>query len=338
MKPDSSSWTALTHDRTNGAVDLLAWSRDGSKIYFDREWGPGRIYSIGALGGEPRLVLDNAWQPEPLPDGSLIAQRPSVEGRERLLRFWPESGRTQVLSATVQFTDMPTVRAFPDGREIAVFGLPANTTGPPRPFALTLQSLAVRDLSSGLAPENLRAPIAVTQDGRSILIQRRRDDTVNTLSLPRSGSAPIQTLLSLPYIVAPLSQDVALDGSLYMDQPQSTRSILNLSSSGTFLAEVPFPIGLQTVVGLPDGAFVFSAARRGRSDLFLGRIGAEPQLPPQQSGIRQPARRAPAGRQSGLYRRRRAPTPYRHRFPARWPDRPPLSGRCPAGKLHHRAC
>jgi hypothetical protein len=195
-----------------------------------------------------------------------------------LLRFWPESGRTQVLPATVQFTDMPTVRAFPDGREIAVFGLPANTSGPPRPFALNLQSLAVRDLSSGLKPETLRAPIAVTEDGRSVPIQRRRDDTMDTLALPRSGSAPVQTLISLPYIVAPLSQDVAPDGSLYMDQPQSTRSILNLSPSGSLLAEVPFPIGLQTVVGLAEGAFVFSVARRGRSDLFLGRIGAEPQL------------------------------------------------------------
>ncbi|MGA2117404.1 MAG: winged helix-turn-helix domain-containing protein [Bryobacteraceae bacterium] len=278
MKPDSFSWTALTHDRTNGAVDLVAWSRDGSKIYFDREWGPGRIYSIGALGGEPRLVVDNAWLPEPLPDGSLIAQRPSAEGREQLFRFWPDSGRTQVLPATVQYLDRPNVRAFPDGREIAVFGLPANAAGPPRPFALNLKSLAVRDLSSGLAPETLRAPIAVTEDGRFILIQRRRDDSLDTLALPRSGSAPVQTLLSLPYNVAPLSQDAAPDGSLYMDQPQEARSILNLSSSGTFLAEVPFPIGLQTVVGLADGAFVFSVARRGRSELFLGRIGAEPQL------------------------------------------------------------
>lgn len=278
MKPDSSSWTALTHDRANGAVALVAWSRDGSKIYFDREWGPGRIYSIGALGGEPRLVLDNAWLPEPLPDGSLIAQRPSVEGREQLFRFWPDSGRIQALPATVQYADTPNVRAFPDGREIAVFGLPAKITGLPRPFALNLQSLAIRELSSGLALEALGGPIAVTQDGRSVLIQRRRDDTVDTIALPRSGSAPPRTLLSLPYMDAPLSQDVAPDGSIYMDHPESQRSILNLSLTGTITAEVPFPTGLQTVVGLPEGAFVFSARRRGRSDLFLGRIGTEPQL------------------------------------------------------------
>src|SRR6202023_3390700 len=155
--PVPSSWPALTHDRANGAVASLAWSRDGAKIYFDREWGQGRIYSIGPLGGEPRLVLENAWLPEPLPDGSLIAQRPSSEGREQLLRFWPDSGRTQILPATVRYNDSPNVRAFPDGREIAVFGLPANAAGQPRPFVLNLQSLESRILASDLAAaETLR--------------------------------------------------------------------------------------------------------------------------------------------------------------------------------------
>jgi hypothetical protein len=283
MRPDSSSWTALTHDRSNGAVALVAWSRDGSKIYFDREWGPGRIYSIGALGGEPRLVLDNAWQPEPLPDGSLIVQRPSLEGREQLLRFWPESGRTQVLPVTVRYSDMPTVRAFPDGREIAVFGLAANTAGLPRPLALNLQSLGIRNLSSGLALETLRGPIAVTQDGRDVLIQRRRGDTADTIALPRSGSAQPQVLISLPGIAAPISQDVAPDGSIFMDLSGFDRSILNLTPSGTVQAEIPLPQlaeggGPHAVVALPGDAVVFEVRRHGRSELFLGRNGAESQL------------------------------------------------------------
>jgi len=284
MRPDSSSWTAITHDRANGAVARFAWARDGSKIYFDREWGPGRIYSIGALGGEPRLVLENAWMPEPLPDGSLIAQRPSSEGRQQLLRFWPDSGRIQVLPATVRFTDSPNVRAFPDGRAIAVFGLPANAAGPPQLFTLNLQSLEIRNLASPLAPaETLREPLAVSQDGRSVCIQRRRDDTVDTIALPRSGSAPPQTLISLPGIGGPISQDVAPDGSIYMDHSEVQLSILNLSPSGTVRAEIPIPQfaegeGRHTVIALPDGAVVFDMRRRDRSELFLGRNGAEPQL------------------------------------------------------------
>lgn len=285
MKPDSSSWVALTHDRANGAVASLAWSHDGSKIYFDREWGPGRIYSIGPLGGEPRLVLENAWVPEPLPDGSLIAQRPSSEGREQLIRFWPASGHTQVLRATVRFSDSPNVRAFPDGREIAVYGLPAGAAGLPRPFILNLQSLETHELSLDPAiAGTLRAPIAVTPDGRSVLMQRRRDDTVDTVLLPRSGSAAFQTLISLPGIATPVSQDVAPDGSIYMDHAGYERSILILSPAGTLQAEIPVPqLGegseeTRSVIGLPDGGVVFNVRRHGRSDLFLGRKGAEPQL------------------------------------------------------------
>ncbi len=284
MKPDSFSWTALTHDRTNGAVASLAWSRDGAKIYFDREWDPGRIYSIGPLGGEPRLVLENAGLPEPLPDGSLIAQRPSAEGREQVIRFWPDSGRTQVLPVTVRFTDSPNVRAFPDGREIAVFGLPANAAGPPRPFTLNLQSLEIRNLSlDPVAAETLREPIAITQDGRSVLMQRHHDDTIDTVAVPRSGSAAFQTLISLPGIAAPISQDVAPDGSIYMDHSGFERSILTLSPTGTVQAEIPVPQlaeggGNRAVIGLPDGGVVFDVQRHGRSELFIGRKGAEPQL------------------------------------------------------------
>lgn len=283
MKPDSSSWTALTNDRANGAVARVAWARDGSKIYFDREWGPGRIYSIGALGGEPRLVLENAWMPEPLPDGSLIVQRPSSEGREQLLHFWPDSGRIQVLPATVGHTDSPDVRAFPDGQEIAVLGLPLNVAGPPQLFALNLRTLEIRRLDSGAPAHTFREPLAVSEDGRSVYVQRRRDDTVDTVAVPRSGSGPPKTLISLPGIAGPISQDVAPDGSIYMDHSGFERSILNLSQSGIVGAEIPLPQfaeggGVRTVVALPGGPFVFSVWRHGRSDLFLGRDRAEPQL------------------------------------------------------------
>ena len=281
MKPGSSSWTVLTRDRDQGAVASVAWARDGSKIYFDREWGPGRIYSIGPLGGEPRLVLENAWIPEPLPDGSLIAMRPSSEGRQQLLRFWPDSGRIQVLPATARFKDSPDFRAFPDGREIAVFGLPARASGPPRLFVLDLQSLQVRDLSRtvGLGA-SVREPIAVTQDGNAILILRNREDSVDLVAVPRSGGA-LRPLLTLPALVAPISLDVAPDGSLYMDHSKFEHPVLNLSASGELRSEIPAPaladpvLSLATVA-LPGGAVVFNSRRSGRSELLVGRRGSEP--------------------------------------------------------------
>ncbi len=284
MKPESSSWTALTHNRDQGAIVHVAWSRDGSRIYFDREWQPSRIYSIGPLGGEPRLILENAWMPEPLPDGSLIAQRPSSEGRDQLIRYWPDSGRTQLLPATVLFEDSPNVRAFPDGSELAVFGLPANAAGPSRLLLLNLQTLQVRDLSRVLpAGEIFREPIAITRDGRSILIQRHREDTVETVAVPRSGDGRPQAWLSLPALIAPLSEDVAPDGSIYMDHCEFERSVLTLSESGVVQSEIPTPALSEVVrslaaVALPGGSVVFNLRRRGRSELFVGHSGVEPQL------------------------------------------------------------
>jgi serine/threonine protein kinase len=36
LNPDSGNWTVLTHDRSRGTVQEIAWSPDGSKLYFDR--------------------------------------------------------------------------------------------------------------------------------------------------------------------------------------------------------------------------------------------------------------------------------------------------------------
>jgi eukaryotic-like serine/threonine-protein kinase len=277
MKPDSSSWTALTNDHTGGAVSSVAWSHDGSRIYFDREWEGGKIYSIGPLGGTPRLVLENAWVPEPLPDGSIVAERLSAGGREQLIRFWPDSGRTQVLPATILHTDAPRVRVFPDGREIAVFGNAANAPGPHRFFVLNLQTLAIRYLNVG---PDVKEPLAVTAD--AVLMERRREDTIDIIAAPRSGSGPVKTLLSLPFTTAPISLDAAADGSLYMDHSGFARSILIASPSGTVLEEIPVPEVVEhsrarAVVGLPERAFAFAVGPGDRSRLYVARHGAEPQ-------------------------------------------------------------
>src|SRR5439155_17521897 len=93
MKPDSRSWTMLTVDRTSGYIATIAWAPDGSKIYFDRYWGhPRGIYSLPPLGGVPRLVLDDAYGPEPLAGGSLIVAKLSDQGDHQLFHYYPDSG------------------------------------------------------------------------------------------------------------------------------------------------------------------------------------------------------------------------------------------------------
>jgi hypothetical protein len=89
----------------------------GSKIYFDR-WSedPAGIYYVPAVGGEERLVLENAGGPEVLRDGSLLVARFNDQRLLQLCRFWPESGRLQPLPAVSDWQWGFYASAFPDGR------------------------------------------------------------------------------------------------------------------------------------------------------------------------------------------------------------------------------
>jgi hypothetical protein len=71
-----------------------------------------------------------------------------------------------------------------------------------------------------------------------------------------------------------------------MDHSEHDTSILKFSPSGVVQAEIPLPklsgVGGFFGVGglpmnLPDDAIVFNMWRHGRSDLFIGRTGVEPQ-------------------------------------------------------------
>jgi len=121
MKPNSDSWNVLTSDREHGCIVTAAWASDGSKIYFDRVWGyPIGIYFVRPLGGERRMLLEEAFGPAPLPDGSLIVLKTTDKGNNQLFHFWPESGKFEALPAFVQgWSDVtPMLRAFPDGKEL----------------------------------------------------------------------------------------------------------------------------------------------------------------------------------------------------------------------------
>jgi Tol biopolymer transport system component len=84
MNPESGNWTVLTKDRTRGYVSRVAWSRDGARIYYDRFTDvPLGVYSVPAIGGDERLLLNDANGAEPLADGSLIVSKMSVLPRRR---------------------------------------------------------------------------------------------------------------------------------------------------------------------------------------------------------------------------------------------------------------
>ena len=115
MKPETGNWTVLTREREHGAVQEIAWSPDGTRLYFSRMLGsPRGIYSIPVLGGEERLVLEAAANPEMLPDGSLLVLKIDAKRQFQIHHYWPETGKLEPLAAEVDYTDISApLRTFP---------------------------------------------------------------------------------------------------------------------------------------------------------------------------------------------------------------------------------
>jgi len=138
MDSQSGTWDVLTKRLEPGVRIHAAWSPDGSKVYFTRGTTEGvNIYSIPAVGGEERLVLDNAYFPEPLSDGSMLITRTNATGQPQLHRFWPDSNRIEPLPAYLSspLDPLVPVRAFADGKEAVFFGRVMTEKGPRTPSA-----------------------------------------------------------------------------------------------------------------------------------------------------------------------------------------------------------
>ncbi len=194
LNPDSGNWTVLTHERSRGTVQEIAWSHDGSKLYFDRVSSlPVGIYTVPSLGGEERLVLNNAASPEALPDGSLLIWRVDAERKNRIYHFWPDSERLEPLQAWIPPTfPVALMRVFPDGKEAVFFGLADGMAAgePPHLFAIDLASGKTRRLAPELPIRQTSEGflIAPTPDNRSVLIDLPAGNLHQIVSVPRSGS------------------------------------------------------------------------------------------------------------------------------------------------------
>jgi eukaryotic-like serine/threonine-protein kinase len=280
MDLDSGSWTQLTHGRANGFVNEICWSRDGSKIYFDRIYSePHGIYAISRLGGEERLVLEDAANPAVLPDGSMLAIRVDKDRRNQLIHFWPESAQVQALKAWAAISAESMFRAFPDGKEAVFFGRAGdgNPDEPPNLYAIELASGRARVIAAGanLSPSYFAFPIGVTPDGQSVLVDAHAGDLHRITSIPRKGAGqpkPLVSSTSAPYYL-----DVGADGSIFADQVARPLEILRFPLSGGTPERVAVSENSQSVymnpVELPDGRVLISSLRSGRAQMLAGKPG-----------------------------------------------------------------
>ncbi|MGH9255572.1 MAG: protein kinase domain-containing protein [Vicinamibacterales bacterium] len=286
MTPQSGDWTVLTRDRSRGGIGAIGWSQDGTRLFFDRfRDGPRGIFTVPVLGGEERIVLEDAIGPELLSDGSLLVTRINADRVFQLHRFWPETGRLEplpaLLSASVLYA---AVRVFPDGREAVFFGRPLEGTQ-------TADHLHVIDLTSGrvrrivpaisISPASWLFPLAVTQDGDWVLFDLAAGNLHRIVAVPRDGSAQVRPIVTLTE--TPLWLDMGLDGSLYVDQVDQPPALLRFTPASGALDRIPLPNGVGTnglvwTLPLPDGRVLLTLRIVGRDRVMVMAPGRDPVL------------------------------------------------------------
>jgi eukaryotic-like serine/threonine-protein kinase len=277
MKPSSGNWTVLTREREHGQVQEITWSPDGTRLYFSRMIGnPRGIYSVPVLGGEERLVLEAAANPEMLPDGSLLVLKINAKRQFQIHHYWPETGKLEPLPAAVALTDISApLRTFPDGKEAAYVGRPltGDEVGPEALYALDLQTGRSRRLSPGLVmparPEGIGFPMAITPDGQRVLLSLSKGDLRTLVAVPRTGNGLPEAWISFTQNMWYL--DVGPDGALYMDQLLERQEALRFPASGGRPEILARALAMGPVLERGDGSLLVSAVFAGHTRIAMAR-------------------------------------------------------------------
>ena len=281
MTPETGNWSMLTHSRQHGNVTNVAWAPDGGSIYYDRITAvPQGIYSVPVLGGDERLVFADAFRPEALPDGSLLAVKLNSKHEWQLFRFWPETGRVHDLPVAADDIQdsLENPRVFPDGKEAVIDGAPLGQEGGGmRLLVVDLATGTTRPLAPGLARGNGAPGYAVSRDGKSVLIVQEHGEFTHVISVPARGRGPAQTLFTATHEM--WGVDSAPDGSVYAcvtDLPAELVSRPLDRDQTETLARFPEVSDPDLMAVLPDGRVVLTVLYSDRARLVAVERGKNP--------------------------------------------------------------
>ena len=277
LKPSSGDWTVLTKKKGGGSIYKVCWSRDGNKLFFDRVSDVALgVFTIPPLGGEERLILEDAQGPEALPDGSLLVVRRDANRNFQLHRLWPETGKlSPVGPAVVPEAPGWSVRALSDGSAAVFWGRLANGQDKARRvYRLDLATGRAEPLSHELP---LAPPLAVGPDGRSFLACLVTGDLYQAVSVSADGTGvkPLFPVTGRPWFI-----DAGSDGSLYVDTMDNPAELLTYAPGGGVPERLAATSGnlITSPVQLPDGSVVLPTQVLGRRRLLVAAHGLEPRL------------------------------------------------------------
>ena len=275
MDSESGNWDVLTKRPEAGVRIHASWSRDGSKVYFTRgSYARVNVYSIPSIGGEERLVLDNAYFPEPLPDGSLLVTRSTGGSQPQLYRFWPENSRLEPLPVflTTGLDPLVPLRAFADGKEAVFFGRAMTPTGldaQPDLYIIDLLTKQTRKIASNLGVNADLWPVSVTPD-HFVLSDAPSGDLHRVVAIDRSGGLSPRVLFTLTGRFSGL--DMAERGTIFVDQQRNTLEVLRINPSGgpvQHIAKAETYLLRSHAIEFPDGRVIVPSLVSGRPRLIL---------------------------------------------------------------------
>ena len=280
MKPESGNWSVLTRDRGRGPMTNHCWSPDGALIYYDRFTdAPQGIFSVPVLGGDERLVLENAFAPEQLSDGSLLIAKRNTDRKIQLHRFWPGTGRVQALPLlTSQSFYWVRMRALPDGTAAVVWGEPLGQKSSPGFYLIDLATGATKRLDSrGVEAADGATNFAITPDGTSVIASAHSGALTSIFRFPVRDSGPTTPLLTVSSAIWFL--DAGPNGDIYASMVDRPVDVVQFPPDGSVverLASFPQIPDLTTMAVLPDGRAVLPVRASSRIRLMAVQKGKDP--------------------------------------------------------------
>jgi hypothetical protein len=273
MEPTKGNWTVLTQDRTRGAAHHEDWSADGSRIYFDRYFSSSsNIFSVPALGGDERLVLENAGAPLPLPDGSLLVSILETDGDFALYRFWPETGKLGPMG--VILADEGAAHTSRDGGHVLFRGRLEKKAPTQQLYDLDISSRKAIPVT-GLPPGDTYGS-AIGDSPGVWLTQQMSGDLIRIIRFSTGAKATaVHELVALTHSL--YAMDSGPDGSLYVDQLTRPSEVIRFGLSGGIPERLAFSERATSDQGgallLSDGRVLSATEFSGHPRLVAGRPG-----------------------------------------------------------------
>ena len=279
LKPGVGTWRILTSDRTRGLIALHDWAPDGSRIYYDRQTDVLHgIFSVPALGGDERLVLENAGYPVVMPNGDLLFQRINADRRVQLHRFSPSTGAIDPLPVIADTTEADdSVAVSLDGKRIYFYGRPlVDTATRSRFYHFDLESQRVEPLTN----VQLREPVSLTiQSGNGDLFIGGRAGDAFQILRKSATAGTLEPVLTIPEAAR---FDVDRDGDLIVALRARPTEIYAFPPTMKDVAQSlgTFPTmnirQTQSVAPLPNGTVLVGSRAGDRDRLLL----VHPNRPP----------------------------------------------------------